>query len=211
MTSHSPDHTLAAESTFDDTLGILELPAPDIDARISLRTALERRSSTRSFRREQLPMQAISELLWAGSGINRMMAGGRTVPFRHLPDEVEIYAAFPNGVYRYEALAHRLILRRAIDIRALTGTQDFVRDAPLNLIYVTLKHETASSHTRSIPICSIVSAGSIAQNVALYCAATGLASVVRETLDVAQLANALGLSGIEFPLLAQTVGLPVNT
>jgi nitroreductase len=51
-------------------------------------------------------------------------------------------------------------------------------------------------------------AGCIAQNVYLFCAGAGLATVVRGLVDRRRLAQALGLSKSERVALAQSVGLP---
>jgi hypothetical protein len=58
---------------------------------------------------------------------------------------------------------------------------------------------------------SAVTAGAISQNVSLYCASAGLASVVRGWINHRLLAEALSLNEDEVPILAQTVGLPVVT
>ncbi|WP_196391499.1 nitroreductase family protein, partial [Ralstonia solanacearum] len=55
-----------------------------------------------------------------------------------------------------------------------------------------------------------VTAGAIAQNVSLYCASAGLCTVVRGWLNQRQLAEALSLNEDEIPVLAQTVGYPVQ-
>jgi nitroreductase len=51
-------------------------------------------------------------------------------------------------------------------------------------------------------------AGCIAQNVYLYCAGTGLATVVRGMVDRRSLARMLHLSNTQRITLAQTVGYP---
>ena len=51
-------------------------------------------------------------------------------------------------------------------------------------------------------------AGAIAQNVYLYCAGSGLATVIRAWIDRAAIADALGLTHDQQVLLAQTVGFP---
>jgi hypothetical protein len=57
---------------------------------------------------------------------------------------------------------------------------------------------------------SAVTAGAIAQNVALYCASAGLVNVVRGWIDHRLLADALRLNEDELPILAPTVGLPIR-
>lgn len=49
---------------------------------------------------------------------------------------IDVYAALPSGLYRYDAVHHCLQLKRAADVRSLTGYQDFVGMAPLDLVYV---------------------------------------------------------------------------
>jgi hypothetical protein len=50
--------------------------------------------------------------------------------------EVEIYAVMQDGAYRYNATAHKLVQVLDQDIRKQTGMQPFVKDVPLNLVYV---------------------------------------------------------------------------
>ena len=47
-----------------------------------------------------------------------------------------LYAAMAQGLFLYQPSAHSLTLVQAIDVRRVTGYQDFVDNAPLDLIYV---------------------------------------------------------------------------
>jgi hypothetical protein len=51
--------------------------------------------------------------------------------------EVSIYVATPDGVRIYDAQANALNPVLAGDFRAATGTQSFVKDAAVNLVYVS--------------------------------------------------------------------------
>ena len=62
---------------------VLELPAPQLDGGVSLMTALKQRRSAREFAATKLPLQVLSNLLWAAFGINRPGTGGRTAPSAH--------------------------------------------------------------------------------------------------------------------------------
>ena len=53
-------------------------------------------------------------------------------------------------------------------------------------------------------------AGCIAQSVYLYCAASGLATVVRGLVDRIGLAQAMNLADGQRVILAQTVGYPAR-
>jgi SagB-type dehydrogenase family enzyme len=174
--------------------------------------ALRQRASARSFASDDLSADQVSALLYAAYGVNRPNTGGRTAPSAHNWREIDVFAVFAQGSYHYNATDHRLDLVKAEDLRSLTGTQDFVGSAPLNLVYVAdLARATPATRedTREEQNFLIgADAGCIAQNVYLYCASTGLATVVRGLVDRKQLARALGLSPTQRIALAQTVGMP---
>ena len=118
--------------------------------------------------------------------------------------------ALPEGAYRYDAAAHALQRVVAQDLRRITGYQDFVDDAPLDLVLV-------ADHARMglVPVAqresyASVAAGAIAQNVYLWCASAGLATVIRAWIDRQAIADALGLPHDHQVLLSQTVGLPAT-
>ena len=91
--------------------------------------------STRNYSDRGLTPQTLSDLLWAAFGINRP-SGDRTAPYwRHIM-VIDVYAAMADGVWLYEPVTHKLLPHLAEDIRASTGLQDFVGEAPLNLVYV---------------------------------------------------------------------------
>lgn len=115
---------------------VIDLPPPDLGAGLPLMSALSLRASTREFSSAALAPTTLGELLWAADGVNRPTTGGRTAPSAHAFNEIDVYAALPDGVYRYDAALHRLLLKHAVDARNLTGYQDFVGAAPLDLIYV---------------------------------------------------------------------------
>lgn len=186
------------------------LPAPRIDPALTLRAALEARRSTRGFQPDPLPLSRLSEILWAGFGINRPRTGGRTAPSAHDWQEITVYAVLPEGTYQYDAREHRLLLAKPDDLRRWTGVQDFVATAPLNLVYVADFDRMHEARPVEQGFFAGADAGCIAQNVYLYCAAIGLGTVVRGLIDRRALANALGLRPAHRIALAQTVGYPAT-
>jgi len=189
-----------------EAAAFIELPKPDMYAGAPLMKALAMRASTREFSDSPLTPATLGALLWAADGINRPGKGGRTAPSAHAFNEIDIYAVLPNGVYRYDAPTHRLVLKHASDARNLTGYQDFVGDAPLDLVYVVNMSRLLEMPAQQRDIFSAVAAGAMAQNVALYCASEGLGCVVRGWIDHRLLGDALKLNEDELPILAQTVG-----
>lgn len=182
------------------------LPRPEQASGVTLDQALKSRSSSRLFRPDPLPLETLSGLLWAGFGINR--PGHRTAPSAHNWQEIDVFVVLPEGAFLYEAQRHRLMLVKAEDLRSATGTQDFVASAPLNLVYVADFARMPESKPEERGFLAGADAGCIAQNVYLFCAAAGLATVVRGLVDRARLAAALGLAKTQRITLAQTVGYP---
>ena len=189
----------------------MKLPQPQIESGMPLMQALYTRQSTREFSAEKLPAQVLSDLLWAAFGVNRPETGGRTAPSTRNWQDIDIYVATADGLYLFDAKSHVLNLIQAQDIRALTGTQDFVADAPVNLIYVsdfTRMDSDSSPEDRQID--ASIDTGFIGENVYLYCASTGLATVVRGSIDKEALAKAMKLKSTQWIVAAQSVGYPKN-
>ena len=187
--------------------GTMALPAPDLEGGIALMQALRRRQSSREFAPKPLPLPLLSSLLWAAYGCNRP-DGGRTAPSALNAQEIDVVVALPSGAYRYDAHEHRLGLVAASDIRRVTGYQDFVDEAPLDLVYVADQARMTLVPVRQRESYASVAAGAIAQNVYLFAASNGLGTVLRAWIDRSAIADALGLTHDQQVLLSQTVGYP---
>ena len=188
----------------------LELPPPERTGGLPVLEALANRRSGREFATSALPPQILSNLLWAAFGVNRAQSGGRTAPSAQNAQEIDVYVALPSGTYNFDPKPHVLRLVAEVDARRVTGYQDFVDEAPVDLIYVADNaHMGAVSEDVRI-VFSAAAAGAIAQNVYLYCASAGLATVVRGWFDRTALASALKLAPGEQVLLTQTVGYPIT-
>lgn len=185
----------------------IELPAPERTGGMPLLDALAKRRSSREFSRADLPPAVLSGLLWAAFGINRP-DGGRTAPSAIDAQEIDVYVALRSGAYLYDAKAHALELVAASDLRRVTGYQDFVDEAPLDLVYVADQRRMHMVPVGSRERYSSAAAGAISQNVYLYSASAGLATVIRAWIDREAIADALGLAHEEQVLLSQTVGYP---
>jgi hypothetical protein len=94
-------------------------------------------------------MQTLSNLLWAGFGINRP-DGRRTAPSASNKQEIDIYVATADTLYVYEAKGNRLHPLLREDIRAKTGIQTFVGEAPMNLVYVADLAKTGTDSARCV-------------------------------------------------------------
>jgi nitroreductase len=184
-----------------------DLPPPRPAGGKPLIEALKLRRSVREYADRPLPPQVLSDLLWAAFGVNRP-SGDRTAPYwRHIM-VIDVYAALADGVWFYDPKLHRLELRLPNDIRAQTGTQDFVGSAPLNLIYVAHGERMKDVPQEERRLYASVDTGFIGQNVYLFCASEGLATVFRGSVDTKKLAATMHLDEDQFVTVAQSVGYP---
>jgi SagB-type dehydrogenase family enzyme len=170
--------------------------------------ALKARQSVREFHDRMLPVQVLSNLLWAAAGINRP-DGRRTVPSGMNIQEVEVYVITADGLYQYEAKGHKVTALVSGDLRSLTGQQEYVTTPPVHLVYVAdFAKYSALFPAEDRLMYAGADAGFISQNVYLFCAAEGLATVVRGSVDRAALAKAMGLRPAQRIILDQPVGYP---
>jgi len=181
------------------------LPAPQMDGGKPLMQALHDRKSQRDFAPTPLAPQVLADLLWAGDGINRPEIAHRTAPSAMNAQEIDIYVATADGVYVYDAKGNRLQPVAAGDIRPRTGSQAFVKVAPVALLYVADGARQTKAKPEDKDRYAALAAGFIVQNVYLYCASAGLAAVVHET-PRDELREALHLKPEQKILIAQSVG-----
>ena len=188
------------------------LPKPVTEGGKPLMEALKLRHTDREFSAKKLPDQVLSNLLWAADGITRP-DGKRTAPSAVNWQEIDVYVAMADGLWLYDAKAHALTQVLTDDLRALTGKQAFVKDAPVNLVFVAdlSKMKMPGITDDDKKIWAAADTGFISQNVYLFCASEGLSTVVRGLIDKPALAKAMNLRADQSISLAQTVGYPAET
>jgi SagB-type dehydrogenase family enzyme len=185
----------------------VSLPKPVTSGGKPLMQALSERKSGREFASRELPPQVLSNLLWAAWGINRP-DGRRTAPSAMNRQTIDVYVVRADGAYLYDAGKNQLSPVAAADLRAAAGTQSFVGQAPLNLVYVSDYSKMGHASEAEQATFAGAEAGFIGQNVYLYCASEGLATVIRASINREPLAKALKLKASQHIVLAQTVGYP---
>jgi SagB-type dehydrogenase family enzyme len=186
---------------------VIKLPAPRTDGGKPLMQALKERNSNRNLSSKEISLQVLADLLWAAFGVNRPETGGRTAPSAQNMREIDIYVAKKDGLYLYNASENSLEVILSEDIRSATGNQVFVKDAPLNLVYVA-DYSKMSRVGNDKDFYAAADCGFIAQNVYLFCASFGLATVVRGWFEPEKLKNAMKLRPDQKIILTQTVGYP---
>ncbi|MEN6319964.1 MAG: nitroreductase family protein [Syntrophaceae bacterium] len=205
---------------FAQELKPIQLLSPQLDGGRPLMQVLKDRKSWRLYTDEKIPLQVLSNMLWAASGINRPESGKRTAPSGANRQNIDIYVATADGAYFYNAKKNLLDPVLAEDIHSLSGSQfppAFVPadrvprldKAPVNLIYVwdgSKKNKLLSDQEN---LCyAFVNTGYISQNVYLYCASEGLATVVRSWFDKSALEKKMKLRPEQYAILVQSVGYP---
>ena len=158
------------------------LLAPRKDAGKPLMQPLQLRQSIREFSSRPLSSQHLSNLVWAAYGVNRP-SGDRTAPYWRHVMVIDLYAVMADGAWKYDPKSHALQPHLDSDIRVHTGLQDFVATAPLNLVYVAHGERMKDISPEERRLYSSVDAAFAGQNVYLYCASEGLATVFRGAVD----------------------------
>jgi nitroreductase len=187
----------------------LHLPRPRREAN-SFMHLLSWRRSNRSFLDRELDSQILADLLWAAFGINNR-DGYRTAPSAKNWQEIDVYVALVSGLYLFEAPTGDLLEVSRDDLRAATGQQDFVGLAPVNLIYVAEGDRMVGASPEEREYYAAADTGAICQNVYLFCASVGLATVVRGLINRSELAILMKLRHSQRIVLAQTVGYPATS
>ena len=178
----------------------IQLPQPQIAAGMPLMQVLAQRQTTRAFRDQPLPLQTLSNLLWAAFGVNRpreVKPGlGRTAPSAMNSQDIELDVVLADGVYVYEAEQNLLRPVLAGDVRAKISPPAATH-AAVTIVYVAAAKDDSAQ----------VDTGFIAQNVYLFAASEGLNAwfYTYHGLDVA---TALKLPAEKKALYAQSVGYP---
>jgi SagB-type dehydrogenase family enzyme len=185
---------------------VVTLPAPRTEGGMPLMQALKARKSGREYSSKALSLQTLSDLLWAGFGVSRD-DGRRTAPSAANVQEIDIYVAKADGLFRYNAQKNVLELIVAQDIRELTGVQPFVKNAAINLIYVADFTKKGRFGIQK-DSWAAMDTGFIAENVYLFCTSEGLSTVVRGLFDQESLAKAMKLTADQKIYLTQSVGYP---
>ena len=191
-------------------LQTIKLNAPNKDRGSSVMKALSDRASVRDTDTKDLSLQDLSDLLWAANGVNRP-DGKRTAPSAINWQEIDVYVINKDGAYLYDATAHSLKPIAKGDFRAAVATsvQEFVTRAPVSLVLVAnLEKLGDNANNRDFLKMVSMDAGIVSQNINIFCAAVGLATVPRGMMDKEELKKILKLSDKQEIMLNNPVGYP---
>jgi nitroreductase len=200
--------TTFSNPTAAQEMKVINLPTPRTEGGMPLMEALKNRKTAREFSTGKLTDQMISNLLWAAWGINRPEQKRRTAPSSMNYQEIDVYVAKTDGLFIYNAEKNQLVQVLKADVRDKTGVQEFVKVAPISLVYVADFTRMAKQDDRAKELNAMADAAFISENVYLFCASEGLATGVRGWIDKDLCAKAMNLSASQHIMLAQSVGFP---
>ena len=200
---------LCAVMSYGQGLKPIQLKKPDMARKGTVMEALSKRASVREYSDRKLSEQDLSDLLWAGNGVNRPDKGGRTAASAMNFQDVDIYVLTAEGAYLYNA--HKSILEpvAAGDLRAqISPQQAYVAAVPVNLILVSDLAKFTRGDEAGKERMAALDVGIVSQNIAIFCAAAGLATVPRAMIDVEKLGPLLKLRPAQKIFLNHPVGYP---
>ena len=183
----------------------IKLPAPDADSGVTVMQALKARHSERAFADRDLSLEMLSGVLWAANGFNR--PDKRTNATGMNKQTIMVYAIMKSGAYRYDAKENILVKVCDADLRKeVAGAQSFAATAPVSLLITADVSDPVYKGNWST--LSHYDAGIVSGNIYLYCAANGLATVCRGTMDRDALKRALKLPNTTVLHLNHPIGYP---
>ena len=181
----------------------IKLPTPNLKDNVSLKTALEKRKTTRVFSNKALSELDLSNLLWAAYGENRPN-GKRTVPVARGIYAIEMYVALADGVYKHDLGDNALEKVSSKDMRGASDGRKMGAKAPVVLVMVADKDVFDGKAPQYIAM----EAGAIMQNIYLFCAAYNFNTVVCGSFNPQEWAKELKLPANKYVILTQVVGCP---
>lgn len=202
------------------------LPFPRLDGEISLEKALRRRRSIREYEDAPITLRELSQILWASYGVTETRWSLKTTPSAGGTYPLDIYfVANPRGViteegsylipgsyiYEFETHCARLVREGELRDRLYRAAleQDWVRDAPLNIVIVGVFERTTKRYGNRGVRYVWLEAGHASQNIYLQATALGLGTVAVGAFydeDVIEIIGAEKGS----PLYIMPIGRPVR-
>jgi hypothetical protein len=190
----------------------------------TLLEALQLRQTHRTIGSREIPLQVLSNLLWAAFGVNREKAFlnklGRTAPSASNSQEIDLYVALKRGLYLYEAIPHQLTPISSGDFSTLSGqggASKLTKHTPVNIFYVVDVSRYDLGPDQPDPSIGdpevqksyyYTDTGFIAQNINLFAASEGLATWFHNC-DKDSIRPGFNLRPSQRVLFAQTVGYPL--
>ncbi|HEQ78786.1 MAG TPA: SagB/ThcOx family dehydrogenase [Euryarchaeota archaeon] len=190
----------------------IDLPDPNAGIfEISLKDAIARRKSWRTFLQDPVSIEELSFLLWATQGVrdsSNMKRIFRTVPSAGNRHAFETYLAVfdveavPKGLYRYLPLDHALAeVQHLPDLKEKVSKgclgQDFVKKSAVTFIWTTVPYRMEWRYGEVSHKVIALDAGHVCQNLYLACEAIKCGTCAIGAYDQELMDSLLNVDGEE--------------
>ncbi len=189
---------------------VIQLPKPSTDNKTTMMEAFDARHSGREYSDKAIPDETLSTVLWAACGINRPEEAKITAPSAINSQDIVVYVIREDGAYLYQPDGHSLKKVSSKDLRKeVAGGQDFAAAAPVSLLLVSDHSKfPAQIPSEAKTRMGVMDGGYVSENICLVCAALGLETVPRMTMDTAALKKELELGGEADLVVNNQIGYP---
>jgi hypothetical protein len=203
-------------------LETIKLNEPNKERGFPFMETLSMRASAQKWADRDLSLQDISDLLWAANGINRPDEKKYTASSAQNAHDVDLYLFMKDGVYLYDAGAHALepVLTGDFRSQIMMTPPPRPRDAggpppppppppsnpPIQIILVSDISHFKFGPPELKPEWGAIDAGIVSQNISLFCAATGIKTRPRASMDKEKITNLLKLNDTQYVFLNHPIG-----
>jgi SagB-type dehydrogenase family enzyme len=200
----------------------IKLNKPNLKRGLPFMETLSVKASTRQWSDQDLSLQDLSDLLWAANGINRPRERKYTASSAQNAHDVDLYLFMKNGVYLYDYDNHTLepvipgdfrsqIMMRPPPMPKKMG--DKPRPArparsnpPIQIMLISDSSRFKMGSPELRYEWGAIDTGIVSQNISLFCAATGIKTRPRASMDKGKIKKLLKLDDRHNVLLNHPVG-----
>jgi nitroreductase len=220
---------LALTSAQPQELKTIKLNEPNKKRGLPVMEALSVRASVTEWSDKDVSLQDLSDLLWAANGVNRPEIKKRTASSAMNAQDVDIYVFMKDGVYLYDAFNQALSPVVAGDLRSEIGMAPRggprgapgakpelppgpkpgggqPSPAPIQLMLISDISRFRGGTPEVKLEWAAIDTGIVSQNIALFCAATGMATRPRASFSKDKIKSLLKLNDTQYPLLNHPIG-----
>ena len=183
---------------------ILPEPTPDDTQPYGIVT--KERMTHRDFLDEKVPIEMMSNILWAAYGFNRPDEMRRTVPSARNAQELDIYVFNADGVFLYNAEKNYLELVLKEDHRKDISRQSFFEVASEAIVIVANHDRMEKFSADDRVFYSTIDAGYVSQQIYLMCANYHLGTVACGAINRDELGKLLKVKNGRV-LIAHPIGM----
>lgn len=193
----------------------IALPKPSLTGSTSLEALLAKRRCIREYLVTTLKLAEIGQLLWAAQGITHPQ-GYRTAPSAGALYPLQLYLVvralqdLAPAVYGYDPDQHHLVWMQEGDRRNLLASaalgQEWLANAAAIVVFTADYKRTTHKYGQHGKRYVHMEAGHAAENLFLQANALDLTTVIVGAFDEEEVANVLGLTTQEQPLILMPIG-----